>query len=132
MGESDLAALRPFFEQRGDPAVLLLQNLSDQEQIVVLNGEGVASGVAAEFQSEAVARGLGDFLENPQNLLMLWRAVKTGSWPKTLERAVRAGNAAHAPGVRPRTGSDRYGLLFGCRLAACGRRDLCRAAHQRR
>ena len=25
----------------------------------------------------------GDFLENPQNLIMLWRAVLTGSWPAT-------------------------------------------------
>jgi predicted NACHT family NTPase len=26
---------------------------------------------------------LGDFLENPQNLIMLWRAVQAGNWPAT-------------------------------------------------
>ena len=38
LGESDLAALRPYFEQSGDPPVLLLQSLSEQEQIAVLVG----------------------------------------------------------------------------------------------
>jgi len=39
--------------------------------------------LAQIFLAEANERGLGDFLENPQNLIMLWRAVQTGSWPAT-------------------------------------------------
>ncbi len=33
LGESDLAALRPYFEQSGEAPVLLLQNLSRQEKL---------------------------------------------------------------------------------------------------
>jgi hypothetical protein len=83
LGESDLAAFRPFFEQHGDPPVLLLQSLSEEEQITVLGAEGMDPAAAAKFLSEAAARDLEGFLKNPQNLLMLFRAVKTGSWPKT-------------------------------------------------
>jgi predicted NACHT family NTPase len=83
LGESDLASFRPYFEQRGDPPVLLLESLSTEEQIAVLAGEGVDAASAAKFLAEANERTLGDFLQNPQNLIMLWRAVQTGSWPKT-------------------------------------------------
>lgn len=83
LGESDLAAFRPYFEQAGTPPVLMLQNLSSGEQRGVLTAEGVQPGDADAFLAEAEARGLNDFLENPQNLIMLWRAVQTGSWPKT-------------------------------------------------
>jgi predicted NACHT family NTPase len=83
LGESDLASFRPYFEQRGDPPVLLLESLSTEEQIAVLAGEGVNTALAAGFLVEADERSLSDFLQNPQNLIMLWRAVQTGSWPKT-------------------------------------------------
>jgi predicted NACHT family NTPase len=83
LGESDLASLRPYFEQHGDPPVLLLESLSAEEQIAVLAGESVDAAAAAKFLAEANERSLGDFLQNPQNLIMLWRAVQTGSWPKT-------------------------------------------------
>ena len=33
--------------------------------------------------SEATERALDDFLENPQNLIMLARAVQAGAWPAT-------------------------------------------------
>jgi predicted NACHT family NTPase len=83
LGESDLAALRPYFEQRGDLPVLLLQSLSDEEQLAVLTEKGADSTAATAFIDEAVARGLTDFLQNPQNLLMFWRTVSIGAWPRT-------------------------------------------------
>ncbi|TGP94094.1 hypothetical protein EN856_15580 [Mesorhizobium sp. M8A.F.Ca.ET.213.01.1.1] len=83
LGESDLAALRPYFEHVGTPPVLLLQKLSFKEQLWVLTQQGLQPHEAVAFLKEAMARGLDDFLENPQNLIMLWRAVKTGSWPAT-------------------------------------------------
>jgi predicted NACHT family NTPase len=83
LGESDEAALRPFFERSGELPILLLTNLSTNEQVSVLESQSVERGRAKAFLSEAEERGLGDFLENPQNLIMLWRAVQTGSWPST-------------------------------------------------
>lgn len=81
LGESDLTALRPFFEQQGEVFVLHLESLSRPEQIAVLAGQHASADAAAIFLNEAEDRGLGDFLENPQNLTMLWRAVQAGSWP---------------------------------------------------
>lgn len=83
LGESDFAALRPYFDQHGEAPVLQLDILSAAEQREVLAGQGVEEAVADAFLIEAEERGLGDFLENPQNLIMLWRAVQTGSWPAT-------------------------------------------------
>lgn len=83
LGESDLAALGPFFQQRGEVFVLHLESLSRPEQVVVLAEQRVGADAAEAFLSQAEERGLGDFLENPQNLIMLWRAVQTGSWPET-------------------------------------------------
>ncbi|TIO08398.1 MAG: hypothetical protein E5X89_29560 [Mesorhizobium sp.] len=81
LGESDLAAFSPFFEQQGEACVLHLESLSRSEQIAVLAGQNAGTGAAAAFLNEAEDHGLGDFLENPQNLIMLWRAVQAGSWP---------------------------------------------------
>jgi predicted NACHT family NTPase len=83
LGESDLAALRPFFKQRGEAFVLYLECLSRPEQVAVLAEQRVDADAAEAFLTEAEERGLGDFLENPQNLIMLWRAFQTGSWPGT-------------------------------------------------
>lgn len=83
LGDSDLAALRPYFEQNGEPPVLILESLSPDEQRAVVEAQGVDEVSARAFLVAAEERGLGDFLENPQNLIMLWRAVQTGSWPAT-------------------------------------------------
>ena len=83
LGDSDLAALRPYFELSGDPVVLQLVRLSGDEQRAVLQAEGLSAGDADAFLREASDRALGDFLENPQNLIMLLRAVQTGKWPET-------------------------------------------------
>jgi predicted NACHT family NTPase len=65
LGESDLAALQPYFEQHGETPVLLLQSLSRPEQLAVLAAQGAGAAEADAFLAEAVERGLGDFLENP-------------------------------------------------------------------
>jgi hypothetical protein len=83
LGDSDLAALRPYFEQSGDPIVLQLSRLSADEQSMVLQAEGLSTDEADAFLREATERALDDFLENPQNLIMLQRAVRTGTWPAT-------------------------------------------------
>jgi predicted NACHT family NTPase len=46
LGDSDLAALRPYFEQSGDPVVLQLGRLSGDEQRVVLQAEGLSANEA--------------------------------------------------------------------------------------
>ncbi|GAB0116346.1 NACHT domain-containing protein [Acidisoma sp. 7E03] len=83
LGESDLAAFAPFFDQQGSVCVLYLENLSRAEQVAVLAGQGGGQDEAERFLDEAAERGLGDFLGNPQNLIMLRRAVQAGSWPAT-------------------------------------------------
>lgn len=83
LGESDVAGFQPYFEQQGELPVLLLQSLSHDEQLAVLAGEGLDRAAADAFLTEATERGLDDFCENPQNLIMLQRAVRTGSWPAT-------------------------------------------------
>lgn len=81
LGESDLAGFAPYFEQSGGTLVLLLQKLSTEEQLAVLSAQDTTSEAAAQFLEQAAERGLNDFLENPQNLIMLWGAVRAGSWP---------------------------------------------------
>ena len=83
LGQSDLAALRPFFELNGEPVVLQLGRLSPAEQCAVLQAEGLSAEEAKAFRREATDRALGDFQDNPQNLIMLHRAVQGGSWPAT-------------------------------------------------
>jgi len=83
LGESDLAALAPYFDQQGGAIVVHLENLSQNEQLGVLAEQNVARDQAERFLREAEERGLADFRDNPQNLIMLWRAVQTGSWPST-------------------------------------------------
>ena len=83
LGETDLAALNPFFEIGGTPAVLLLERLSTEEQRAVLVAQALTPGEADTFLAQAQERGLTEFLDNPQNLLMLFRAVQGGTWPAT-------------------------------------------------
>ncbi len=83
LGQSDLTSLHPYFERNEEPVVLQLDRLSADEQRVVLEAEGLSRGEADAFLRHATERALGDFLENPQNLIMLLRAVQTGTWPAT-------------------------------------------------
>ena len=57
LGKSDLAGLGPYFEQYGEPPVLLLETLSASEQLDVLASQGVDWVAAAAFLSEASERG---------------------------------------------------------------------------
>jgi predicted NACHT family NTPase len=45
LGESDLAGLQPYFEQHGEMAVLLLQDLSRREQVSVLAAQGAGEAL---------------------------------------------------------------------------------------
>ena len=89
LGETDLAALQTYFQQHSGVTVLALQTLSPSEQVSVLtadrsSGASATSAEANAFLFEAENRGLREFTLNPQNLLMLWDAVKAGqSWPTT-------------------------------------------------
>jgi predicted NACHT family NTPase len=137
LGESDLATLRSYFDQNGETAVVLLETLSREDQRAALTSEGAASGAAADFLAEAEHRGLDDLLGNPQNLLMLWRAVQAGAWPRTRaelfaistdlmlrefdpERARTGFGAYSADELRPVAGaicavrliSDAYGVIL--------------------
>lgn len=57
--------------------------MTSPEQPAVLQAEGLSATETNAFLHEATERALGDFLENPQNLIMLQRAVQTGRWPAT-------------------------------------------------
>lgn len=81
LGETDLAALNTYFSQSSEPVVVLLETLSQDEQLEVLGTHGAQTTSALEFLGEAQRRGLDDFLRNPQNLVMLWAVAKDGIWP---------------------------------------------------
>lgn len=81
LGESDLAAFQPYFDLGGGVVVVGLERLSPDEQRAVLASQDIIATEADAFVREAQDRGLSDFLDNPQNLIMLVEAVKTGNWP---------------------------------------------------
>ncbi len=83
LGKSDLASLEPFFEGRGGVVVLSLEALKSGERRAVLIDDGMSQAEADVLLGEAEDRGLTEFLDNPQNLLLLRRAVKSGAWPGT-------------------------------------------------
>ncbi|WFU45875.1 hypothetical protein QA640_44510 (plasmid) [Bradyrhizobium sp. CB82] len=84
LGESDLASLKPFFDKSGGaPAVLGLAALNEGECRAVLTAQSLTVDEANAFMKAAADRGLGEFLRNPQNLLMLLRVVRSGQWPET-------------------------------------------------
>jgi hypothetical protein len=81
LGGSDLDALKDYFTQIGAYAVLRLEPLSPDEQVLVLSASGVADPAA--FLAEAQERDLHEFLDNPQNLILLAEAVQDENWPET-------------------------------------------------
>jgi predicted NACHT family NTPase len=84
LGESDLASLKPFFDKNGGPpAVLGLAALNEDECRAVLAAQSLSADEANAFMEATADRGLGEFLRNPQNLLMLLRVVRSGQWPAT-------------------------------------------------
>jgi hypothetical protein len=126
LGKSDLVSLEPFFEGRGGMAVLALEALTPDERRAVLTDNGMSQAEADALLREAEERGLAEFLDNPQNLLLLRRAVQSGAWPKTrrdlFEMATRL-MLQEENSERARTGSGVYSgeelrLPAGAALAA--------------
>ncbi len=111
LGDSDLVSLEAFFEGRGGPVVLALEALTPGERIAVLTDNGMSQTDADAFLREAEERGLSEFLGNPQNLLLLRRAVQAGVWPATrrelFEMATRLMLREENP-ERARTGTGVY------------------------
>lgn len=111
LGNSDLVSLEPFFEGRGGMVVLALEALIPSERIAVLTDNGMSQTDADAFLREAEERGLSEFLGNPQNLLLLRRAVQAGVWPATrrelFEMAMRLMLQEENP-ERARTGGGVY------------------------
>jgi hypothetical protein len=111
LGESDLVSLAPFFEGRGGMVVLALEALKPGERRAVLTDNGMSQAEADGFLREAEDRGLAEFLDNPQNLLLLRRAVQSGAWPRTrrdlFEMATRL-ILQEENSERARTGSGVY------------------------
>jgi hypothetical protein len=83
LGETDRAAFEPYFDVGGGAVVLRLEHLSLLEQQAILATQGMNRADADAFITEAQARGLQEYLDNPQNLIMLLEAVRSGSWPET-------------------------------------------------
>ncbi len=108
LGDTDLAAFKPYFDRRGGAVVVALEPLSRQEMAAILADHGV--GNPAEFLDQAYERDLEDFLLNPQNLLMLADVVKKGNWPKTRRELYHAATELllqeHSP-TRSRFGEGR-------------------------
>jgi len=81
LGDSDREAFAPFFEPRGGVVVLELGVFTAEEQTILLASLGVSSPEA--FLREAHTRELTEYLQNPQNLIMLAEVVNDGRWPET-------------------------------------------------
>jgi hypothetical protein len=81
LGKSDLVSLEPFFEGRGGVVVLALEPLPPGERRAVLADNGMSQVEADALLCEAEERGLAEFLDNPQNLLLLRRAVQSSVSP---------------------------------------------------
>jgi hypothetical protein len=80
LGETDLAAFRPYFDATGyDYVVLMLQELDRSQQLEVLASRGISD--PDKFLFEATERGVSAFLGNAQNVIMLSDLVQFGTWP---------------------------------------------------
>ncbi len=64
------------------PIIGRLMPLSEQEIVGFVNANGEGQG-GDEFLEEAQKRDIVDLLRNPQNLLLLLKAVKSKGWPNT-------------------------------------------------
>jgi hypothetical protein len=80
LGESDLSALRAYFDNRGGVTVVALEALSDDERSGIIKLHGFEPD---KFVEDARQRGLDELLGNPQNLILLCEAVRKGRWPLT-------------------------------------------------
>lgn len=81
LGDVDLEIFRDYFEENGGYIVVSLMPLTDAELISVLDAIGIDS--PGQFIDAAKAKNLDGLLQNPQNAIMLARAVSGGIWPST-------------------------------------------------
>lgn len=102
LGETDLSALRTYFDDSGGVVVLALEALTEFEIAGLLRIRGVPNPEA--FVTEARRRSLDELLVNPQNLLMLARVVEANNWPtnrkslysEATELLLKEHNSTHA------------------------------------
>jgi hypothetical protein len=110
LGETDLAAFQPYFNQCGGCVVLALEQLTLDEERAVLIAQGVPN--PDEFLKQARERDLDDLLANPQNLVMLAKVVIGENWPRNrtelFEKATGILLSEHNPS-RSRSGDGVYG-----------------------
>ena len=81
LGDADLEIFREYFDENGGYIVVTLLPLSDAELISVLEAKDIKSPEV--FIEQAKAKKLDGMLQNPQNALMLARAVSGSNWPST-------------------------------------------------
>lgn len=81
LGETDLTALRDYFDGRGGFVVLALDQLTVDERDAIIAVQEFDD--VDKFVAEASNRGLDFLLTNPQNLLMLCEVVLKKGWPAT-------------------------------------------------
>ncbi|MFA4227913.1 hypothetical protein P2C08_17055 [Xanthomonas perforans] len=79
LDQTDLAALRPYFNKSGEATVVQLLALTKSEQMSVLASSCYDD--AERFVEEAIRRQLDPLLENPHTLLLLAKVVQQGNWP---------------------------------------------------
>lgn len=77
--------------------VLALEALTLGERRAVLTECGMSQAEADALLLGAQERALTDFLDNPQNLLLLRRAVQSGAWPTTRRDLFEMACAGRAP-----------------------------------
>lgn len=81
LGDTDLAALRDYFDGHGGYVVLSLDQLTTVERDAILASQHLDD--LSSFVAEASNRSLDYLLGNPQNLLMLCEVVHKKGWPNT-------------------------------------------------
>lgn len=80
LGDTDLTALRDYFDGRGGFVVLALDQLTVDERNAII---AEAFDDVDKFVAEASSRSLDYLLTNPQNLIMLCEVVRKKGWPVT-------------------------------------------------
>ncbi len=81
LGDADLEVFRDYFDENGGYIVVTLLPLTEEELISVLRTKNIE--FPEEFIKQAKAKKLDGLLQNPQNVIMLARAVSGGDWPST-------------------------------------------------
>lgn len=81
LGDADLEVFRDYFDENGGYIVVTLLPLTKEALISVLRAKNIE--FPEKFIKQAKAKKLDGLLQNPQNVIMLARAVCGGDWPST-------------------------------------------------